>query len=54
MFDASADVSNAQTVQYCHSELGNTLCSAHITTVEYVASYSYYIVVFLKLLNNTM
>ena len=35
IFDASADVSNAQTAQYCHSELGNTSFSAHITTVEY-------------------
>ena len=44
MFDR-ADVSNAQTAQYCHSKLGNTLFSAHITTVEYVARYSYYFVV---------
>ena len=45
MFDVWVDVSNAQTAQYCHSEPGNTLFSAHITTVEYVASYSYYFVV---------
>ena len=42
MFDAWADISNVQTAQYCHSELGNTL---FITTVEYVARYSYYFVV---------
>ena len=45
MFDAWADVSNAQTARYCHSELGNTLFLAHIATVEYVARYSYYFVV---------
>ena len=45
MFDAWADVSNSQTAQYCHSELDNTLFSANITTVEYVARYSYYFVV---------
>ena len=45
MFDVWADVSNAQTAQYCHIELGNTLFSAHITAVEYVALYSYYFVV---------
>ena len=45
MFDVWADVINAQTAQYCHSELRNTLFSAHITTVEYVARYSYYFVV---------
>ena len=45
MFDAWPDISNAQTAQYCHSELGNTLFSAHITTVEYVTCYSYYFVV---------
>ena len=40
-----ADVSNAQTEQYCNSEFGNTLFSAHTTTVEYVTRYSYYFVV---------
>ena len=45
MFDTRADVSNAQTAQYCHSELGNTLFSAHTTTVEYVAHYNHYFVV---------
>ena len=44
MFDARADISNAQTALYCHSELGKTLFSAHIITVEYVACYSYYFV----------
>ena len=44
MFDAWADVSNALTVQYYYSELGNTLFSAH-TTIEYVACYSHYFVV---------
>ena len=50
MFDARADVSNAQTAQYCHSELGNTLFSAHITTVEYVTRYSYITSLFPKLI----
>ena len=45
MFDTRADVSNVQAAQYCHSELGNTVFSAHITTVEYVARYSYYFIV---------
>ena len=45
MFDVWADISNTQTAQYSHSELGNSLFSAHITTVEYVARYSYYFVV---------
>ena len=45
MFNAWADISNAQTAQYCHSELGNTLFSAYITIVEYVTRYSYYFVV---------
>ena len=45
MFDEWSDLSNAQTAQYCHSELGKTLFSAHITTVEYVACYNYYFVV---------
>ena len=45
MFDVWADVSNVQTAQYCHSELGNTSFSAHISTVEYIARYSYYFVV---------
>ena len=45
MLDIRTDVSNAQTAQYCHSELGNNLFSAHITTVEYVARYSYYFIV---------
>ena len=45
MFDAWTDINNAQTAQYCHSELANTLFSTHITTVEYVASYSYYFIV---------
>ena len=36
---ARADISDAQTVQYCHNELGNTLPLAHISTVEYVARY---------------
>ena len=45
MFDLWADVSNVQTAQHCQSELDNTLFSAHITTVEYVARYSYYFVV---------
>ena len=45
MFEAWADVSSAQTAQYCHSELGNTLFLAHIINVEYVAYYSYYFVV---------
>ena len=39
MFDAYGDISNAQTAQYCHSKLDNTLFSAHTTTVEYVAHY---------------
>ena len=37
-------VMRKQHMQYCHSELGNTLFSVHITTVEYVARYSYYFV----------
>ena len=45
MFGAWADVSNSQTAQYYHSELGNTLFSTHVTTVEYAARYSYYFVV---------
>ena len=40
MLDASADVSDAQTAQYCQNELGNTFLSAHITTGEYVARYN--------------
>ena len=44
MFDVSADLVMHKT-RYCHSELGNTLFSAHITTVEYVARYNYYFVV---------
>ena len=51
MFDMWIDVSNAQTAQYCHSELGKTLFSAHITTADYVACYSYYIIV--SEINNT-
>ena len=39
MLDTWADVSDAQTAQYCQNELGNTLLSAHITTGEYVARY---------------
>ena len=31
-----ADVSDAQTAQYCHDELGNSLLLPHITTGEYV------------------
>ena len=35
--DTWTDISNAQTTQYCHSEVGrNTLFSVYITTVEYV------------------
>ena len=45
MFDVWVDISNVQTAQYCHNELGNTLFSAHITAVEYVTRYSYYFVV---------
>ena len=45
MFDAWTDIGNVQTAQYCHCELGNTLFSAPITTVEYVARYSYYFVI---------
>ena len=32
-------LSDAQTAQYCHSELGNTLLSAHVTIGEYIACY---------------
>ena len=45
MFDAWADVSNPQKAQDCHSELGNTLFSGHIITVECVAHYNYSFVV---------
>ena len=34
-----ADVSNAQTAQYCHNELGSTLFLARITTGEHVVHY---------------
>ena len=50
MFDIWADVSNAQTAQYYHSELGNTLFSAHITTVDYVAHYIAITLLFSKLI----
>ena len=36
MLDMWADISDAQTAQYCHDELGNSLLLAHITTGEYV------------------
>ena len=49
MFDTWAHVSNAQTAQYYHSELGNTLFSGHITTAEYVAHYSYYFAISSKI-----
>ena len=33
------DINNTLTAQYCHTELGNTLFLAHITTNEYAARY---------------